>query len=252
MTDFINISPTGTIRVLDVPLCTSYSTAKEIIEKQGDSIIRDFQNSLIAVHIGWGLRNLSQFNRVHFFFNGEIKKEETSESIKICNRVFFSTGGTQQVCDEYFRYFKSLFNGFYIEEDTIGRLKLYNTLYEIFITKGYSKEYGTNTLSVNISARYGDDSLVKHASIRREYQRPKDEQLQLLKTGRILSIDKIRERSKIIVAIIIAVYVMTLAYLSVLNERYYVTDKGTRYFDKWTKQLYEIGDKGNYHSVYNE
>lgn len=252
MTDFINISPTGTIRVLDVPLCTSYSTAKEIIEKQGYSIIRAFEDRWLNVKISWKLHNLPNIPQVFFDFNGRISNGKNDE-VRTLDRIHFSFGGSNKSRDKYFNYFKKLFCNFYIEEETEEILVLFNTLYHIEIKNKYNEKNYSYVLSVSIKAKYGDDSISKfeYNNIRKEYQRAKDEEFQLLGNYKLTkTINK--NIIRYVIKTIITICVLVLAYLFVLNDRYYIIDKGHRYFDKWTKTTYIMGSKGNYYPMHKE
>lgn len=244
--ELIHISPQGTIRVLGVPFGYTSDEVLALLKNQDVSITRHC-DSYIILKPQWGYLDLPKIDIVHYFFSGKKTLENNSSVVNVLTRVYVSIGGLSKMSmEKYFEYFKSVFSQFYIYDNTEDKVILFDTLYKIGVRKGYSEQYGTYQLNVDIDAKYCDNRLIKFENISKEYRLPKDSTARRLSNETISKKPKSENGNTNLVIVLCVIYVLVMLYLFAVNNRYHVENEKF-YFDKWTETMYiYTGDKDGY------
>ena len=251
MSEFIKISPLGTIRVLGVPFGVSQSEAKDIILEKYKFRIQKIKNLSLL----YNDKKLSTL-KINFFTNSDPNLEMREEDWRFDRFVAYKRKLSKKECDKCFNYFQTIFGDFFVKEQTEKEIRLFNALYNVSISKGL--EEGGYNCFLGISRKYTDcqngtiNKIYGVENINTAYNNRYDECKKLNENKRIISLIKNKTFYKYILKAVISVLLLVIAYLFVLNDRYYLSDSCHRCFDKWTKQLYILGSRGGYYQPINE
>lgn len=251
MRDFIKISPLGTIRVLGVPFGVSKSEVIDIIFEKYKFRIQEIKK------MGFLYYNKKQSALNMFFYtNSDPNLEMREEDWRFDNFIVQKKKLSEKECDKCFNYFQTIFGDFFVKEQTEKQIHLFNALYSVGIIKeleesGYNCTLGikrkyTGSQNGSIDKIYGVED------INTAYKNRYDECKKLNENKRIISLIKNKTFYKYILKAVLSVLLLVIAYLFVLNDRYYLSDSCHRCFDKWTKQLYILGSRGGYYQPINE
>lgn len=248
MSEFISISSLGIIRILGVPFGVSMAEVKEILEAQKI----DYKETDHSLSFIYKTEKLPPLNVI--FYSCYLRLSKEQEGTWLFDQVHIWVRGlSKKECNKCFKHFKAKFNKLFIRKLTEDDIVLFNTLYDIFIDKRLRDtsniEDAGYVCRLLINQKYNG---IHFEKINKEYSRFEDFKMLQLKENKFIAVIRNRTIQTYFLKATLLSIILMLVYLFVLNDRYYIIDKGARYFDKWTKQIYIIGSKGNYYAPNRE
>ena len=239
MNDIAKVSNIGKINILEVCIGDDIEHVKSILSKNHFKIseepilFQDFVRLSIEVKEQNGLPDLSiLFDFKHWEIHGVQKWLLKTIIIKGKN------GLCKSEYDKCFSYFKSILKDFVVvSEEECSTLWMKNNLQTVSII-GYSKA-GQECIYFHMMINGNLDKICRlcenNENLTEMDGYSKGIKIEIVKILRIVGI----------------ILVLILAYLFVLNDRYYITQKS--YFDKWTKTMYYLDiDEGKWDVVTKE
>lgn len=225
MINFVSVSDTGSIRILNIPLCADIEFVKRTLKPFE---IQENENCLYLENVSFD--NLPKLN-IHF------SKDKESR----INKIYIGQSNlNQKECDLVFDYFKGRFNGLNMfsekKAEFTTEVVLSNELHKVDMgkQKGLSGDENKYPFYMHIIGRLvasENEKELKH-SIRQLYF---NKGHMNFKSNKLFSHIQIWQTIKVL----LCAFALLIAYLFTLNGRYKQFDDGYLIIDNWTGKVYE-------------
>lgn len=227
--NIIQIYPnTHIISVLGVVLGESKDNVKHILLQQSF----DFEevkicHNRIEVKIS---NSDSEFCPTVYFYFGNIKKGDGEECL-VVDMDIAQSSLSKPILQEYLNSMESLFQPYYFKKHET--LVEYANFLQHWFSGWRVEEDGLYRYCLKIGCNISKCKVQDVVSVYYNFNKPKTMMIHENKKRIKRTIDVLK-----ILKVVGAILLLVLAYLFVLNDRYYITQKS--YFDKWTKTMYYL------------
>lgn len=238
MKDFAKVSSLGKINILGVGIGDDIENVKTILSKSNFKISEETFSDLNFVRLSIVAEEQNGLPKLSILFDFKFRAIDNVQKRRLKAIVIKEYNYVEKSeYDRCLNYFKSILKNFVVVTKGCDRIEFNNDLYNVLICKLSKKNSEGGCFYLRI---VGNIDKICRLSVDSETSTNMDGCLK----GRKIKVEKILK-------IVWIILVLILAYLFVLNDRYYITQKS--YFDKWTKTMYYLDiDEGKWDVVTKE